>query len=128
MSNKSEKFRKPLKRLLSVILVLVAVLIVRFIFGMGTAAWHYWSTPKFHEYVATHPVDTDTIDERIPQGKLIGSEDRWTAGPVDPLSVSNSESDYICAELLLEIEILRGDEQLLEYRNTLAFVENVSGT
>ena len=114
MSNKSEKFRKPLKRLLSAILVLVAVLILRFVFGMGTAAWHYWSTPKFHEYLATHPVDTDTINERIPQGKLISSEDRSTAGTVDPLTVSNSASDYICAELLLEIEILRGDEQLLE--------------
>lgn len=112
--NKPGKLRKPLKTLLSVILVLVAIFALRFVFGLATAAWHYNATPNFHDYLETHPVDTKTINERLPQGELISSEDRWIAGTIDPLNLSATESDYICGQILLEIEILRGAERLLE--------------
>jgi hypothetical protein len=107
--------RRRLKILGLVILVGIALYVIRLALGLGTAAWHYSNTPDFAEYLTSHPVQSETIEARLPSGEPITTESPWTTGSIDPLSLTPDDGEYERSDLTLLIDITRGDESLLSF-------------
>ena len=116
----SPKFRRVLKLPAILIIVAAGLYAVRLGLGPAAAAIHFRNTPAFAEYIASHPVKKEVIEQRIPPGEAI-DEPAWIAGTVDPLGLTPNEGDHMQAGQRIQVDITHGGESLLRFRQDFDF-------